>query len=234
MRIDICVPAFNEEKIIAEAVASVRTVLSGITDAEHHVIVADNGSTDDTASRAEQIEDVSVLSVPNRGKGAAVVAAAGQSTADVFGFIDADLSADPNDILKLLEPLVRNECDIAIGSRLIDTSIIKREWLRTFLSRLFNLVRRVVLGVGVSDTQCGLKLMNVLGRNVLAGCEERGWFFDIEFLAQAERANLRIVEIPIHWNEHRFEGRKSKLNLVRDGFGTLGALARIYFRTMSK
>lgn len=234
MRVDICIPAFNEEKIIAEAVQEVQNILSGIPNIDFKIVVADNGSTDKTAREAQRISGVSVLTAPLRGKGAAIIAAARLSSSDIFGFIDADLSAEPSNISKLLDPLVRNECDIAIGSRLVDTRIVKREWLRTLLSKLFNLVRRAVLGVSVQDTQCGLKLMNVRGRDVLLQCKEVGWFFDMEFLAQAERAGLRIMEVPVRWDEHRFAGRKSKLNLLRDGLGTLSALLRIYRRITRK
>ena len=234
MRIDICIPAFNEEKIIAEAAQEVVEVLRGIANIESRVIVVDNGSTDETASRAKKVPGVSVLMVPTKGKGAAVIAAARSSSSDIFGFIDADLSADPDDIPKLLAPLVRNEYDIAIGSRLMDTKLVRRELLRTFFSKVFNLLRKAALGISVQDTQCGLKLMNPRGREVLTRCKETGWFFDMEFLAQAERSGLRILEIPVHWDEHRFAGRASKLNLLRDGFKALAAFIRIYGRITTR
>ena len=227
MRIDLCIPAFNEETIIAEVTRELSSVLSNIPETNFVITVANNGSTDRTALRAREVPGVSVLEVPIKGKGAAVIAAARASTADVFGFIDADLSAEPRDISKLLAPLRSGEYDIAIGSRLADTSVVKRESLRTFGSQMFNLLRKIVLGISVQDTQCGLKFMNVRGRDVLTRCKETGWFFDMEFLARAEQADLRIIELPVRWDEHHFADRKSKLNLVRDGFATLGALLRI-------
>lgn len=232
MKIDICIPAFNEEEIVAWAAHEVRRVLNRIPNAECRIIVADNGSTDETARRANAVEGVTVLAVPIRGKGAAVVAAARSSKADIFGFIDADLSAEPSDILKLLALLQKKKCDVAIGSRFIDTNTVKREWLRTTLSRLFNILRKIILGLSIHDTQCGLKLMNARGKDVLAQCQETGWFFDIEFLSLSERAGLKTTEVPVQWDEYRFAGRKSKLSLIRDGFGALGALARIRRRLM--
>ena len=227
MKIDICIPAFNEEKIIVEATGAVRDALGKIAGSEFRIIVADNGSTDKTAALAGKCEGVSVLSLSVRGKGAAVVAAAKASEADIFGFIDADLSADPRDITKILSPIARSECDISIGSRLIDKRTVRREWLRTLSSVLFNILRRAILGVSVADTQCGLKLMNGKGREVMRRCTERGWFFDMEFLARAERAGLALREIPINWDEHRFAGRASKLNLLRDSIGAVRAMIRI-------
>jgi glycosyltransferase involved in cell wall biosynthesis len=184
-------------------------------------------TTDETANIARRIKGVSVLSTSDRGKGAAVIAAALHSDADFFGFIDADLSANPKDILTLLYFVERNDYDIAIGSRLVDSTKVRRGQFRTLSSRMFNIVRKAIVGVRVEDTQCGLKLMNARGKEILATCTETGWFFDIEFLARAERAGLRIKEVPIHWDEYRFPERASKLNYIRDSIESVRAMLRI-------
>lgn len=227
MRIEICIPAYNEERIIAE---SARAVLRALRDAgkkDALVTVCDNASFDATARIAKGVIGVGVLSVPVRGKGAAVVGAARHSQADIFGFIDADISADPSEIATLVAFIENDDCDIVVGSRLLNTEIIRRGVFRSVLSRAFNILRKMILGIRVQDTQCGLKVMNVHGRDVLATCVETGWFFDIEFLARAERAGLRIREVPIRWDEERFPGRVSKLNHVRDSIGALRAMVRI-------
>lgn len=226
MRIELCIPAFNEERIIAEAARAVLQLLQA-AGKDAIVTVSDNASTDGTARTAAEVAGVMVYSIATRGKGAAVVAAARRSEADVFGFIDADLSADPREITALL-PFVENGAyDIVIGSRFIDTRKVRRGMLRTALSRMFNLVRKMIIGIKAEDTQCGLKLMNARGREVLARCTETGWFFDMEFLARAERAGLRIHEMPVSWDEERMHGRSSKLNHLRDSVGALRAMLRI-------
>ncbi len=226
MKIEICIPAFNEERIIAESSSAVVRVLRKMGK-EALVTVVDNDSTDKTASIAKGVGGVSVLSIPVRGKGAAVSAAARQSRADIFGFIDADLSADPRDIIPFLSLVETKVCDIAIGSRLLNTGTVNRGMFRTLSSRMFNVCRKIIVGISVEDTQCGLKIMNARAREILASCAETGWFLDIEFLARAERAGLRIREVPVHWNEHRFKDRKSKLVLFRDSIGALQAMLRI-------
>ncbi|MDO8561301.1 MAG: glycosyltransferase [bacterium] len=226
-KIEICIPAFNEEEIISEAVDTVSLVFR---EAGRNVLitVSDNASTDNTASIAGRIPGISVVTVPVRGKGAGVVVAARRSEADIFGFIDADLSANPTDIISLLHFAENGDYDIAIGSRLIDSTIVDRGMLGTFSSKMFNMVRKIIVGVkSVEDTQCGLKFMNARGRKILAECKEIGWFFDVEFLARAERAGLRIREVPIHWQEYRFPNRASKLNHVRDSVGAIQAMLRI-------
>ncbi len=227
MRIDICIPAYNEEDVIEEAAKSVVTSLRAIPGADMRVVVVDNGSTDRTAERAASISGVSVMKIEERGKGAAITAAARESNADYFGFIDADLSASPDDIATLLKVVQSGEADIAVGSRLLDTKTVQREWLRTLSSHFFNALRRLLLGITVKDSQCGLKMMNPRGREVLAECMEKGWFFDMEFLMRAQRNGLTVREIPIRWDEHHFPGRQSKLRFIRDGFGAVRAMIRI-------
>lgn len=230
MKIDICIPAFNEETIIGESIRSIREALEG-SPHEYSIIVANNGSTDATAQRAAGEAGTRVLSIATRGKGAAVVAAARESRADFFCFIDADLSADPADIPTFISFLIEDQYDIVVGSRLTDMTTVKRGWMRTASSQLFNVFRRMALGIHVKDTQCGLKIMNAHGREVLARCREIGWFFDMEFLMRAERLGLRVLEKPVHWDEHRFVDRKSKLSMLRDGLAVFPALFRILRRS---
>lgn len=225
MKLDIVIPAYNEEAIIAESVRTIQAVLEHLPH-EVHIIVADNGSTDSTARLALEA-GAHPLTVAARGKGAALIAAARHSTAPLFAFIDADLSAHPKELEGLLTHLELQHADVVIGSRLLASSGVNRSFMRTFSSQLFNSIRRLLLGIGVEDTQCGLKLMNERGRAVLATCEETGWFLDLEFLARAERAGLIIREVPIAWEEFYFPGRGSKLRVVRDGIGAVAAMLRI-------
>lgn len=228
MIFDLCVPAHNEAGIIEETLAQIREALEGGA-VSWKIVVADNASIDGTADRVRAFADprITVARIERKGKGTAIIEAAKRSAGDLFGFIDADLSTDPRDILSLLEPVIRGDADAVIGSRLLDRRIVNRVALRSASSRAFNGFRRAFLGIGVEDTQCGLKVMNARAREELRSCAEVGWWFDMEFLARAERAGLRIREVPVHWREHHFPDRKSRLHVVRDGFGALAAMARI-------
>lgn len=225
MTADICIPAYNEEEVIVEALRALSSALKDIPGPLWRIVVADNGSTDATAERASRFAGVQVLRIPEKGKGAAVIGAAHASSANIFGFTDVDLSADPRDFKELLKALAEG-ADIAIGSRFVDVKLVHRSFLRHFSSAMFNLLRKLLLGISVKDSQCGLKLMNTKGRDLLAQCEEKGWFFDMELLARAERAHLVVKEIPIHWEEHRFSNRASKLRSI-DAIGAIIAMTRI-------
>lgn len=231
MKIDLCVPAYNEAPIIADALQTIQRSLPVLQGVSWHIIVADNASTDGTGDvvRSLALPDVSVLSIPIKGKGAAIVAAAAQSQGDAFGFIDADLSANPSSFADLLAAILAGS-DIAVGSRLMRGAAVHRTGLRTFSSEVFNYIRRLLLGITVQDISCGLKLTNKQGRDLLLRCTELGWFLDVEWLALAQHSRLRITEVPIEWVEQYYPNRKSKLRVVRDGLKAFAAFARIRAR----
>ncbi|MSU73892.1 glycosyltransferase [Candidatus Kaiserbacteria bacterium] len=231
-RIDICIPAYNEGKVIAA------TLHAFLMEADRHpevifrFIVADNASTDDTSRAAESVGDlrVKVARIPEKGKGLAVRTVAQSSDADYFAFVDADLSTDPDDLFRLFSLLANERADIVIGSRLLDETKITRGWWRTLTSKIFNVLARFIVPVGVKDTQCGLKIMNTKGRTVLCEGLETSWFFDIEFLARARRSGLSIKEAPVVWNEFHYPDRVAKLNVWRDGVLAIFAMIRIRAR----
>ncbi len=150
-----------------------------------------------------------------------------------FGFIDADLSADPDAIPGMVARLLEDKADIVIASRLLITKTTNRGWLRTLSSKAFNFFADLFLNLRVADAQCGLKIMNERGLNILRECQEEGWFLDIEFLARARQDNLRIAEVPVPWLEFRYPNRKSQIKHFRDGVEAVKAILRINknFRT---
>src|SRR3569623_1520047 len=224
MKIDICIPAYNEERIIRESVLRVHEEVKKFA-SDWRIVVAENASIDNTADEAEAA-GATVLRLSERGKVYAGISAAQGSDADIFGFIDADLSADPAEIGTLLVELEAG-ADVVIGSRLMRFERVRRGIFRTFTSKIFNILRRTIVGLNVSDTQCRLKIMNRRGAEVLAACTEKGWFFDMEFLARAERAGRIIKEVPVAWEEFRYSNRTSKLNVLTDGFASVRAMLRI-------
>lgn len=232
MKVELCVPAYNEAETILRALSILQEALPKNIPVE--IVVAENGSTDGTADLVEGagLQNVRVLRVQGKGKGLAIRAAAQQSEADIFGFIDADLSADPSVIPHLIK-LVAEGSDIAIGSRMLNSDLVNRGTLRTLSSRAFNIFARVILGVDCSDTQCGLKFMNVKARQLMARVEETGWFFDLELLALGSANGMRIEEHPVAWEEFRFPERQSKLRVMTDGIQAIRSMVEIRRRIKS-
>lgn len=230
MKYSLIIPAYNEAPVILPTVRSLIDVFEQQKDFHWEIIVVDNASTDNTK---EQIRDfnhpqVSVIALTEKGKGRAVRAGFAKAAGEIVGFTDADLSVEPKEILAAFLAVSCDEADIVVGSRAHKKSISPgREWWRTGSSEIFHLLAKEIVGVRVRDTQCPLKVMNTLGVRVMLGTQEETWFFDLEFLALCESLRLRVKEVPVTWNEHRYPDRKSKLSTVRDGVRSVGAMFRI-------
>ena len=109
------IPCFNTEPFIAEVVSKARKYVD-------QVIVIDDGSRDGTAEAARAAGAVVVSHEKNRGKGAAMKTAVENTDADIIIFLDGDGQHNPEDIPKIIEPILRDEADLAIGSRCLPES----------------------------------------------------------------------------------------------------------------
>jgi len=237
MKLSIVIPVYNEEAIIEETLSVLSTVMVKLPrEIDWEIVVADNGSTDQTRTKVieSKLPKVSFFSIKEKGKGLGIRSVAMKSEVDFFGFIDADLSANPESIISMLEILQTKKADIVIGSRLIDESRVHRSIFRTISSKIFNFIQRMILGLNIKDTQCGLKIMNKTGLEVFKMCKEKSWFFDVEFLCLAKKKNLKISELPVYWEEYRYKDRKAKLKVVRDGFSAIITMIKIKNRLNKK
>ena len=157
-RVSIVIPVFNEAGNIAPLAAEVREALTGRM--IYELIFVDDGSVDDTrealAQAARQDDSVKVvLHDGNRGQSAAVRTGVKAATHRVIAVLDGDGQNDPRDIPKLIGQLAMvPTLSMVIGER----RNRKDSWLRRLSSRVANGVRSRVLGDGVSDTGCGIKV----------------------------------------------------------------------------
>jgi len=225
--IDVVIPVFNEE---AQLAASVERVLAHLRTLPwtFQVTVADNASTDQTALIARRLShthpEVSVVHLAEKGRGRALKRVWSASESDVLVYMDVDLSTDLAALLPLVAPLVSGHSDIAIGSRLSRSSRVERGVKRELISRSYNLILRQALRARFSDAQCGFKaIRRDAARELLPLVEDNAWFFDTELLVVAERAGLRIHEVPVDWTDDP----DSSVDLVRTAFDDLMGVARL-------
>ena len=135
-----------------------------------------------------------------KGRGLALKTVWAQSDADVVAYMDVDLSTDLDALLPLVAPLVSGHSDLATGSRLDGRSRVVRGPKRELISRCYNTLLHVVLHMRVHDAQCGFKAgRRTTIQALLPAVQDNGWFFDTELLVAAERAGLRIHEVPVDW-----------------------------------
>jgi dolichyl-phosphate beta-glucosyltransferase len=230
--LSIVVPAYNEAVRLGMTLPIILEHLSNNVP-ESELIVVDDGSTDKTAAVAREILSAcervrtSVLSYQsNLGKGRAVRLGLLASRGEVALFSDADLSTPISETPKLVEPIVRGECDLAFGSRALDRTLIgvHQPWRREQGGRVFNLIVRLATGLPFWDTQCGFKAFRMsVCRPIIEGATVDRFGFDVELLFIAQRAGLRLKEVPVRWDH--YEG--SKVNVASDSLKMLGEVALI-------
>jgi putative flippase GtrA len=202
--LDIVIPVYNEETDLPWCVHRLHAFLANEVPYRSRITIADNASTDETLTVARQLADelpdVSVIHLEAKGRGGALRTAWSTSDALVVAYMDVDLSTDLSALMPLVAPLVSGHSDVAIGSRLAASSRVVRGPKREFISRSYNLLLRGALGAHFSDAQCGFKAMRTdVARRLLPLVADTGWFFDTEMLVIAERAGLRIHEVPVDW-----------------------------------
>ena len=204
--LDVVVPVYNEERDLGPSVRRLHHYLDQAFPYGFRITIADNASTDRTpevaARLARELPAVTVSTLVQKGRGRALRSVWSASDAAVLAYMDVDLSTDLSALLPLVAPLISGHSDIAIGSRLARGSQVVRGPKREFISRAYNQILRRTLSVRFSDAQCGFKAVRAdVAERLLPMVEDTGWFFDTELLVLAERAGLRIHEIPVDWTD---------------------------------
>jgi putative flippase GtrA len=228
LQVDIVVPVRNEEHDLAP---SIRRLVGFLRDGfpfTARVTIADNGSTDATwsiaAGLAREFGEVRAVRMEQPGRGRALRAIWSRSEAEVLAYMDVDLSTDLNALLPLVAPLLSGHSDVAIGTRLARGSRVIRGPKREVISRCYNVLLRACLGARFSDAQCGFKaIRREPAQALLPLTEDTGWFFDTELLVLAERAGLRIHEIPVDW----IDDLDSRVDIVATAAADLRGMLRL-------
>lgn len=202
--LDVVIPVYNEEKDLQPCVLRLHEHLKRTFPYAFRITIADNASTDTTpevsARLAAELPEVRAFRLEQKGRGRALRTVWSASDAPVLAYMDVDLSTDLNALLPLVAPLISGHSDLAIGSRLARSSRVVRGPKREFISRAYNLILRGSLQARFSDAQCGFKaIRRDVAQVLLPLVEDTGWFFDTEMLVLAERAGLRIHEVPVDW-----------------------------------
>jgi len=204
--VDIVIPVHNEERDLRASVLRLHAYLTQQFPFSARITIADNASTDATpavaAELAEELPEVRVLRLNDKGRGRALAAAWLTSDARVVSYMDVDLSTDLSALLPLVAPVISGHSQVSIGSRLVAGSRVRRGPKREVISRVYNILLRLVLRVRFKDAQCGFKALRAdVARSLLPDVVNRNWFFDTELLVRAERAGLRIHELPVDWTD---------------------------------
>lgn len=209
-KIEITIPVLNEEASIDEKINELNTYIEeNLQDlGEIKIIIADNGSTDETRVKAELLADkllrVEYMRLEEKGVGLALKSSWTKSNADIVGYMDLDLATDLKHIRPALAKLLSIDADIVTGSRLKNgAKVIGRSRLRNFTSVSFNTLVKLVFRTSFSDGMCGFKFLDrsLLENLVLNGAKSNGWFFATEILIVSEFLKYRVYDLPVTWTD---------------------------------
>jgi len=227
-QVEIVVPVRDEERDLGPSIRRLAAYLSTRFPFRAVVTIADNGSTDRTwavaRALAAEFDAVRTVHLDQSGRGRALRSVWSASDADVLAYMDVDLSTDLNALLPLVAPLLSGHSDLAIGTRLARGARVVRGPRREVISRCYNMLLHATLGAGFSDAQCGFKAIRAdKARLLLPLTRDTGWFFDSELLVLAERAGLRIHEVPVDW----VDDPDSRVKVVATALADLRGIARL-------
>ena len=227
-RVEIVVPVRNEERDLERSVRRLVAYLSAGFPFRTRITIADNGSSDGTWAVAKglaaELPGVRAVRLEQPGRGRALRSCWLDSDAEVLAYTDVDLSTGLNALLPLVSTLLSGHSDVAIGTRLARGARVSRGSRREVISRAYNLLLHALLGVGFSDAQCGFKAIRAdKARLLLPLTRDTAWFFDTELLVLAERAGLRVHEVPVDW----IDDPNSSVDLLATAIGDLRGIARL-------
>jgi putative flippase GtrA len=226
--LDVVVPVYNEEGDLANSVHRLHRYLEDNFPFTARITIADNASTDETpriaAQLADELTDVRMVRLEQKGRGRALQAVWSTSDAPVLAYMDVDLSTDLAALAPLVAPLVSGHSDLAIGSRLARGSRVVRGAKREVISRCYNFLLKSTLAAHFSDAQCGFKAIRAdVAAQLLPHVADTGWFFDTELLVLAQRSGLRIHEVPVDW----VDDADSRVDIIATATADLKGIARM-------
>lgn len=193
--IKVIIPAYNEEDSIAHVIAEIPEMVS-------EVIVVNNNSTDAT-SEVAKAAGATVLSEPNRGYGNACLKgmnyiAALSEKPDIVVFLDGDYSDYPEELIKIVTPIIEDDCDFVIGARV---SALREKGSMTFPQRFGNWLATSLMKLffGATFTDLGpfraIKYNKLLALNM----EDKTYGWTIEMQLKALRRKYTYMEVPVRY-----------------------------------
>ena len=235
--ISILLPAYNEALRIENCVKELERSVSAIS-TSYEIIVAEDGSTDGTdhilARLSMSNPNLSFLHSPARlGKGKAIKNALCLARGSIIVFMDVDLATSLEFLPRLVRS-VREHEGLAIGSRHVEGSRVRRPVSRTLFSLTYNLCVRALFLDGVRDHQCGFKAMSrEVAEFLRDNTQSDGLFLDTEMILRCKKMGFQVVEVGVEWSENR-KRNESKIKLFHDAAKMGLDLLKFRFNTFAQ
>jgi glycosyltransferase involved in cell wall biosynthesis len=210
-KIYIVLPAFGEENVIQKVITAIKK------EGYQNILVVDDGSKDSTYRKAKAMDIIAIRHLINRGKGAATqtgITAALLLGADIVVTMDSDGQHNPKEIKLLVEPLIKDEADVVIGSRMLNSENMPKA--RMVMNSLANIITYIFFGIYVSDSQSGFRAYT---KEALEGVRTHLDRYEFESEMLGEIRNRRIKEVPIEviYSDHSYNKYKGFKNFSPQG-----------------
>jgi glycosyltransferase involved in cell wall biosynthesis len=226
MLISVVIPVFNEELTIGNVIERLAAVMQKIG-FKYEIIAVDDCSTDKSLEISKN-QNAQVFSLKKHmGKGYALRAGFAKAKGDITTTIDSDGSHRPEELPRLLAPILRNKADLVIGSRYLSQKPVATKKLNAAGVRLFNLLIKILTRAEVSDSQSGYRVMKsaVLRSMSLKSSE---YEIESEMLVKTARQGFRVIEVPISFEQRTYG--TSRLDPMVDGFKILLSIVLAYIK----
>jgi glycosyltransferase involved in cell wall biosynthesis len=220
------IPALNEEETIGKVIEQIPYAELKNLGFQVEVLVVDDGSKDNTANIAASKGAFLIQHEENKGKGTALYTAFKSLSPEVeyVVMLDADCTYNPKESLRLIKLLMKDSCDIVIGSRLNGKMEKNALSSLNFLGNLlFTFLVKSAYRVNVTDCCSGfVAWKRKVIDNLMKYCKSDGFSIEMEMLTKARKLNYNITSIPISY--YKRGGGEAKLHPIKDGYKILYTL----------
>lgn len=208
MKLSILMCAYNEERTIIQAITE---VLDADYPCDMELIVVDDGSTDATSALLAHVDDPRVTvyrHATNQGKGAALLSATSIARGTHILPFDADLEYSPDDIIRVIYPVLKGRCEVVYGARIFGFNTVYHSYRYAVGNRFLTRLANILFNAYISDLHTCLKLIPLAMFRAL-NPSEAGFGLDTEITALLLKAGVRPFEVPVsYYSRSHDQGKK--------------------------
>lgn len=222
--ISVIIPVFNEEPTIGDVIERVKKTIDRLQ-TPYEIIVIDDCSTDNSLEISKG-KKVKVYHLKKRmGKGYALRLGFSKAKGEIIITLDSDGSHNPEEIPKLVDPILKNKADLVIGSRFLRKKNIFYNELNKIGVQLFNFLVKMLTGKITTDSQSGYRAVKSAVIKEM-NLKSKGYEIESEMLIKALKKGFRTKEVSIKFEQRTYG--KSKLDPFRDGFKIFVSILTAY------